>query len=336
MGLGVHRPRHLFRLSLCSLAAIFVGGTWGYMKLAGLNLRDALYQTVITITTVGYNDLVQDPAYRPFTTLLAAIGAANMTILLSLLTVFLVEEQVFSAFGRRKMQKQVDSLKEHVILCGYGNFGRAATVELQAHAVPYVVIESSPEKAEAGRDAGHPILGLDATQEESLVRAGVERAEALLTTLGTDADNVYVTLTAKQRNPKILVIALARDERAESKLRAAGADRVISPYQLGGSRMARIVRHPTVADFLDMATGANPLDFFMEQQEVREGSRLAGHSLRDAPIRGELGITVIAVQRPDGAMLTNPAPDTMLNEGDVLVSLGPREALRKLEEMASS
>ncbi|MFQ5845422.1 MAG: potassium channel family protein [Planctomycetota bacterium] len=323
-------------LALVALGVVVLGGTIGYGTIADLPLRDAIYQTVITVTTVGYTDLAAEPHVRPFTTVLAALGAVNMMVVISLLTVLLVEEQVLAAFGRRKVERQVDKLAQHAIVCGYGRFGRTTAGELQRDVIPLVVLENDPEEVRRAREDGYVALELDATEEETLTKAGIGRARALLTMLGSDADNVYVILTAKQGNPGILVISVARSERAAKKLQRAGADRVISPYLLGAAQMARIVGHPTVADFLDMATGTNPLDFFMEEQVLSERSALTGSSLRDSPIRSDLGIIVVAVRRADGAMLINPAPDTLLSGGDTLVSLGPRHALDRLERMAES
>ena len=195
-------------------------------------------------------------------------------------------------------------------------------------------MEMDHDTAEGAKDAGLLVVNADATEEDSLTRAGIERARGLLTTLGNDAANLYVTLTAKQMKPGIAIAAAALNERAVGKLKAAGADRVVSPYQLGGSWMAQLILSPTVADFMEIATGANPLDFFMEQQGVDSASTLCGQSLASSHIGRDLGVMVVAVQKTDGQMVTNPRPDTILEPGDTLVSLGTRENLARLETLA--
>lgn len=323
-----------FRFLAVLLLVTVASGVAGYMILARMAFVDALYQTCIIITTVGFQDLAFEPHVKPFTIALVILGAVQMAIVLSIVTGSIVSAQVMSAFGRLKVDREIRKLAGHVILCGYGRFGRTIAAELRRKGTSFVVIESNPAKAAAAREEGHLVLEADATDEHSLTHAGVERAAGLLTTLSTDADNVYVTLTAKQIKRDILVVTSALDERSGGKLRAAGADRVISAYRIGGARMAQAITSPIVADFMDMATGANPLNFYMEQQRVGAGSRLRGVALKDTPIRRDLGVIVVAVRRADGNLIANPPPDTQLAEGDTLVSLGTQESLARLDEMA--
>ncbi len=323
------------RNALLLLVSTILGGTVGYMLVAGLGWLDALYQTVVTITTVGYTDLVPTKSVKPFTIVVALFGAVNMAYIISVVTGSLVEVQILGAFGRHKMEKQAKGMQGHAVICGYGRFGRTIAEELRRRRWPLVILERDPGRVTEGRDAGHIVLEHDATEEKSLTLAGIESARGLLTTLASDADNVYVTLTARQMNRGLTIIALAREERAESKLRAAGADRVISPYLLGGMRMAQVISSPTVADFVEIATGANPIDFYMEQIRLPASSPYAGHALRETPIRREFGAIVVAVKRSDGTMLINPSPDVQLATGDELVALGTRENLARLETAAA-
>lgn len=322
------------RFIVALFAATVAGGTVGYMALARLPFVDALYQTMIVVTTVGFQDLAFEPGVKPFTIALVTVGAINMAIVLSVLTGSIVSAEVLSVFGRYKVERDIRKIRDHVILCGYGRFGRTIAAELKRKGTPLVVIEKEPAKSAAAREEAHLLFEGDATDEATLLHAGIDRARALLTTLGSDADNVYVTLTAKQMKRTLLVVASARDERSARKLEAAGADRVVSAYRLGGARMAQAVTSPAVADFMELATGANPMNFYLEQQLLAEASPLCGRTLKETPIRRDLGVIVVALRGADGRFVTNPAPDTVLGKGDVLVSLGSEESLARLDRMA--
>jgi len=306
-------------------------GTLAY-RFAGLSWLDALYQTVVTVTTVGYTDLA--PEHKGITIVLIGLGTLVVGVLFSLVTGAVVETRIRDLFGRRKMEREVSKLHEHFIICGFGRFGRTIATELVRKGRPFVLIEQDEHRADHARELGYLVILADATEEETLTRAGIDHSRGLLTTLGSDAANVYVTLTAKQMNRALKVVAVALDEGANSKLRAAGADDVISPFRIGGTYMAQCMTAPIAADFLNMATGANPLDFFMDEQRIGPDSDLRGKRLRETTIRGELGVIVVAVRREDGAMVTNPPPDLELHEGDVLVSLGQQAGLSGLHEMA--
>ncbi|MHC4956987.1 MAG: potassium channel family protein [Planctomycetota bacterium] len=307
-------------------------GTLGY-RVAGLSWLDSLYQTVVTMTTVGYGDLA--PSVKPFTITLILFGTLSLAVMVSLLTGLVVETRIEDVIGRRKMENTIRKLNNHVIVCGFGRLGRKAAEELLRKGSPVVVIESDPAKAEAAREIGCPVIEHDATEEEALTAAGIEQADGLLSTLGSDADNVYVTLTAKQVHPEAKVVTIAANERARSKLSAAGADEIVMPYQVGGNWMAQAVTSPAVADFLKIATGDNPVDFFMDEQTLKGTSQLCGQALKETPIRQKLGVIVVAVRHPDGRLVTNPAPDILLKAGDVLVSLGQRDSLQQLKTMAA-
>ena len=326
-------PFRRLRLTLL-LAAIVVGaGTIGY-HLAGLSWLDALYQTTVTVTTVGYSDQAEGLHIRPFTIAMAAFGAMTYALLISALTGSILETQLRDIIGRRKMEGMLRRMENHIVLCGYGRFGLKIASELARKETPFVVVEHEAAKVEAAREHGVVIIHADATEEESLTKAGIERSQGLLTTLGTDASNVYVTLTAKQMKPGLKVVALAQDESSRRKLEAAGASEVVLPYALGGQWMVQVITSPTVADFFRMATGSNQLNFYMEEQRLAARSPLCGRKLRDTPIRSELGVIVVALRRADGTMITNPPGDIQLEPEDVLVSLGQQEKLAALERMA--
>lgn len=317
---------------LLSLLAVVAVGTIGY-RIGGLGWVDAVYQTMITITTVGYQDLA--PEMKPFTIGLLVFGTITIAVLISLVTGFVVETRLRDMLGRQRVEKEAKKLHGHKILCGFGRFGRTVADNLARRKSAFVAIEKDPGRAKLAREHGYVVLEADATEEESLTRAGIERASTLLTTLDTDAANVYVTLTAKQMNRSVRVIALAHAEGAAGKLKAAGAEEVVSPYQVGGNWMAQAVSSPAVADFMKIATGVNPLNYFMEEQLVGAGSALRGRELRETPIRREFGVIVLAVRRADGKLVTNPPGDLRIDSGDTLVSLGELEKLEALKQLAA-
>jgi voltage-gated potassium channel len=306
-------------------------GTAGY-RAAGLTWLDALYQTVISVTTVGYSDLA--PEHKGFTIVIVIFGTLMLAVLISVITGAFVELEIRDLIGRRKMEGKVRKLENHYIICGFGRFGRTIAEELTRKGLPFVVLEQDASRVAYAVEHGYLIIEADATEEESLTDAGIEKSLGLLTTLGSDAANVYVTLTAKQMNRDLKVVAIALDERAGQKLKAAGADEVVSPYQIGGTWMAQAITSPAAADFIRMATGSNPLNFYMDEQRIGKDSRLAGCMLKDTPIRSDFGVIVVGLRRADGHTVTNPAPDIELAPGDTLVSLGEQEKLAALKDLA--
>jgi voltage-gated potassium channel len=231
--------------------------------------------------------------------------------------------------GRQRMERDIGDLRDHIILCGYGRFGEFAAAELSRRDSEFAVAETDPDRVALAEQRGLLVLRGDATEEDTLRRLGIEHARAVLSALATDADNVYVALTAKEIRPTVPVIALAREERAESKLRAAGADAVVSPYVIGARNMARRILQPHVSDMLDSAAG---VQFELEEVAVRAGSPLVQKALRDTPLRSRFGVTVVAVVKTrEGGVRYNPAPDLVLEAGDVLVVVGSPEGVRGVE-----
>jgi voltage-gated potassium channel len=325
------RPIHLIAPFIAGTLLI---GIVGY-RVAGLGWLDAVYQTLTTFTTVGFQDLSpRTGGARVFTIVMVATGVVALAFFFSLVTASVVENQLRYR-GRRRLESKLRELANHIIICGGGRFGRAIAAELLRKKVPFALIELDPARAAAAREEGLLVVEGDATEEAVLETAGIFRARALLTTLESDASNVYVTLTAKQMSPDLHVVSIGLDERAARKLKAAGAGEVVSPYVLGGSWMAQIASSPTVADFIRLATGANPVDFYMDEQKIAAGSPLAGVQLRESPIRSRFGVIVVAVRRATGEMLTNPPGEIVLGPGDVLVSLGQHEKLAELRTLAA-
>jgi voltage-gated potassium channel len=298
-------------------------------------LFDALYMTVITLTTVGYEETKPlSTAGRVFTMFLLLGGVFTLFYAASATIRLVVSGELRSTLGRQRMQRQLVEMNGHLIVCGYGRMGRLVGKEFAAQKLPFVVIE---QKADLLEDFASPhgvALHGDATSDDVLRQAGVERARALVAVVASDADNLFITMSARLLNDKLLIVARAGDEQCERKLLRAGANRVISPYVIGGAVVARAVLRPHVLDFIELATRTEHLELQIEEMRVAPGSLLAGIALRDSQVRQDLGIIVVAVKKPSGQMVFNPPPDTVLGAGDILISLGPRQQLDELQKLA--
>lgn len=293
------------------------------MVLAGLAPLDALYQTVITVTTVGSRD-VPDPtaAVQVFTIALISAGVVSVSYAAVTGMEFVIDGHLHDYLENRRMDRIIDALDDHVIICGFGRVGRQLAAQLSAAHADFVVVDDEEYKVEAALDAGHPAMRGDATVESVLTLAGIDRASALVATVNSDADNVLVTLTAKGMEPNLTVIGRVKLDETEPKLRRAGADRVISPSTIGGRRIAQILTRPVVADFLDRL-GGGAVDYTLEEIPIHTGNDLAGVSLRDAAIRERFGVTVLAVRHVGNDRLdSHPSPNAPLDPGDILVVMG--------------
>lgn len=315
-----------------ALVLLTTFGVLGYMLLTGMNFSDALYMTVITVTTVGYKEVQPlDTVGRVFTMLLLVGGLGIVFYGVSILARDLIEGELQQAFGRRKMQRQVEQIKDHFVVCGFGRMGRIVCKELAAKPVPFVVIERESNELDEARRDGYACVVGDATEDDVLITAGVQRARGLIAALSKDADNVYVVLSAKELKPDLLVVARAEDERGERKLLHAGATRVVSPYVIGGSRMAHALLRPAVLDVIDLATHYRSMELQIEEVTVGVGGFSAGQTLAESGIREMLGIIVIAIKKPTGELQFNPASDVRIEVGDRLVLIGQTTNLRELE-----
>jgi len=290
--------------------------------------------TVMTVTTVGYGPPVAlTPAGRDFAIVFMVVGVGTAGYLLSTAVQALVRSEILATYGERRRQREMSKLRDHYIICGAGRVGRRIVREMRRAGADFVAVESN---ALLAAELGLPdtqILIRDATLDETLVEAGVERARGLAACLPDDADNLYVVLTARTLNPRLHIVARAVEELAEPKLIRAGANRVIAPIIIGSHRMAQALLKPAVADFMDSIT-ADSLDLAFEQVEIGEGSPLAGRKLKDTTIRSALDIVVAAIRREGGEMIFNPSGDTQIFEGDLLIGIGRAESLAELEALA--
>jgi voltage-gated potassium channel len=309
------------------LAVPVVVGTVGYL-LFGLSLVDALYQTVTTLATVGFGetDGPYGPGRRIFTLVLVAGGVATAFYAAGLFIDVVVERRIQRHLAERRMSRHIDDLTGHVVVCGLGRVGRTIVEQLGRSGRDVVVIDRDQERVSA---IDHPHVVGDATTDEVLQAAGVERASTLVAALDTDAANLYVALSARALQPRLFIVARARDEAAAAKLRQAGADRVVNPQQIGGARMAALTLQPNVAEFLDVVVHEEGLEFRLEEMVVAATSALVGKSVRDAHIRDATGALVLAL-RTGATFTTNPDPSTVMRQGDVVIAIGTREQLDRL------
>jgi len=320
------------RFGLLALFFIVLAGVAGYNLIEGWPLIDSLFMTIITLTTVGYGEIHPlSSTGRLFTIVLIALGVGFVAYTLGSLTHWIVESQMRQILGRRRLQKQIERLEGHYIICGFGRMGTTICSDLAANAVPFVVIEKDDEVIEKEIPQNFLYLQGDSTDDDMLLAAGIRRAKGLVAVAASDVDNVYITLTARQLNPELFILSRAADETAERKLKQAGASRVISPYQIGARRMVLAVLRPAVIDFLDAAMNETDFDLQMEEHLVGATSRLAGRSLLESNIRKEHGLIVVAIKRSRGEMVFNPPADTSIEKGDKLITMGPRENLDKLD-----
>ena len=318
------------------LVLIIAGGTVGYVVIEGWNAWDAFYMTIITVTTVGYEEVHQlSRTGQVFTValVLSGVGAALYTF--TLLATVVVEGGLPKRLQRRRHERMLETITDHFIICGYGRIGSIVARQFRRQRIPFVVIERSAERLQAAIEEGALGVEADASREDVLKRVGIERARGLIAAVGTDAENVYTVLSARVLRPELFIIGRAETEDATLKLKRAGADRVISPYQIGALQIAQTALRPAVVDFMELATSAENLELGMEQVTIAAGSAMAGRTILEASLRQRHGVIVIGIQREDSRMEFNPEPDTAIRPGDKLVVLGRPEALKRLDTEAS-
>jgi voltage-gated potassium channel len=311
----------------------FAFGTFGLHFTDGLPYFEAFYMTVITVSTVGYGEIMPLTTHGRIIVMLTILF--SMTIVAYTVSFFIrlaIEGELSKSLGRRRLDKRINAMKNHFIICGYGRIGRLIARDLRENNIPFVVIENASALADTIETDGICHLAMDATTEEALLAAGIMRARGLVTAVQSDSDNVFITLTARSLNADIFILARGSDERNESKLRRAGASRVALPYQIGGKRMAQMLVRPTVVDFLDVAMMDSDLGLQMEELRVFGGSFADGKNLIESNIRRLYGVIIVAVKKQSGKMLFNPAAEECLEAGDILVVLGKRDDLTKLEK----
>jgi voltage-gated potassium channel len=325
------------RQTAISIALFFVllaFGSGGYMAIEGWNFFDALYMTVITVATVGYGEVHPvSAAGRMFTLVLIFLGVGYFLYVVGNFIQFLVEGRIRFILGRRKLDRQINKLKGHYIICGYGRMGRALARLLIQRYLDVVVIEQNAARTTVMDEDGILYLVGSATDESLLMRAGIERARGLMTVVGSDADNVFLVLLARQMNPDIFIVARAVMNSAKRTLTAAGANKVVSPYELGARRMAHAILRPTVIEFLEMAFADDSVDVEVEEITIKPHSPVVRRTLYESEIRPKYNVIIISVKKEDGRMVFNPDSQTLLEGNDTLVVVGKAANIKGLERL---
>jgi len=325
--------KHLIMSILLTLLIVVVGTT-GYMIIEGWDIFDSLYMTVITITSVGYGEVHEiGKAGRLFTIFLIIIGIGFVIYVAGAVVRFMLEGQIRVILGRRRLNKKIDRLKNHYIVCGYGRIGRLLCKNIQKKLIDLVVIEKNEELRQAMDEDGVLYILGNAADEATLINAGIKHAKSLVSVLGTDAENVFLVLTARQLKADLYITARASSEGSKSKLMAAGANKVESPYDIGALSMAQRILRPTVTNFLDQALDDKRQDIHMEEISVSPSSRLINLMLKDSGIRQNYNLIIIAIKKFDGVMLFNPSFESVIKAGDTLIAVGEAENLKKLEKV---
>jgi len=317
--------------SLILLGLVLLFGTMGYMILEDWQLLDALYMTVITITTVGYGEIRTLHEHgRLFSIVLIFSGVGIMAYTIGMVAQTMVELQIRSILGRRKLGLKIKSIKNHYIICGYGRIGEIVSQELKLNQIPLLVIEKNPDIKEELEANDIPYIIDDATDEDILIEAGIERAKGLVSLATSDADNLFITMTARGLNPDLFILVRADEKSTHKKLLRAGANRVVLPYLIGGHKMAQTITKPAMTDFLEFTTNNKDMDLKMEELFVEEKSKLNGLTLIDSKIRQKMNVIIVAISKKNGEMAFNPSSQTRIETGDTLIALGRPNDLDQL------
>jgi voltage-gated potassium channel len=322
-----------FILDLFIFVLILIGGCIGFIVIEGWDVMDALYMTVITLTTVGFTEVHPlSRAGKIFTMFLIVFGVGFILYFLSSITGMMIEGTLKDIFGRRKLEKKINQIDGHYIVCGFGRIGRTVSQLLREKPIEVVVIEKDPECIPLFQEKNILYVLGEATLEENLLKAGILRAKGLVAAASSDADNVYITLTARGLNPGLFILARAAEESSIIKLTRAGADKVVSPYDIGARSMANTLLRPTVIDFIELAMHNRSLDLQMEELTVGKQSEIKDLTLLESAIRKDFDLIVVAIKKATGEMIFNPSPQAKIQVGDILVALGDRENLNRLEK----
>jgi len=329
----LNNARHLI-ISVFLLAFIITIGTAGYITIEGWNIIDAVYMTVITLTTVGYGEVHEvSKTGRVYTIFLIFLGAGFFVYAAGAVVQFMVEGRIRIILGRKRLDKKINRLKQHYIICGYGRIGRVLCNNLKTKTIDLVVIEKSQDLIPIMDEDKILYIWGDASDEANLVKAGINKANGLVAALPTDTDNVFLVLTARQLNPDLFIMARASYKKSINKLHAAGATTVESPYNVGALRMAQKILHPTVTDFLDLALVDQRKDIKMDEIPISPSSDLVGVILKDSGIRQNFNLIIIAIKKADGSMLFNPSFEAVIQAGDTVIAVGEDKNLLKLEKV---
>jgi voltage-gated potassium channel len=310
-------------IAVIILILIIAVGTIGYRVLEGWSIIDSLYMTITTISTVGYGDFhPMTTGGRLFTIVIIIVGVGTMLYSVGMLAETVVEGRLRAIMGRGKLERIIEKIHDHYIICGCGRIGYLICRELKDEGVPFVVVDSNQEVLQKIEDEEFLYVKGDATHDRTLMAAGIKRAKGIVCALPTDAENLYVILTAREINQDIFILSRSEEEESEHRLLRAGANRVMSPYTLGGMRMAMAILRPAMLDFIEITTSRQSLELRMEEVAVCEGSPVIGKTLGESEIRQKYGLIIVAVKKDSGRMIFNPVATYVIEKGDMLIAMG--------------
>ena len=320
-------------LVLAAVAATLAGGTIGFHQILHESWFQSFYRSIITATLTGLDTVPQSDGARGLSIAMALCGLTIIGYAGAVIVEAISGGVITGALSERRRQRAIEHLSDHFIICGYGRVGRHVAEELRAAKTPYIVVDRSEEAIEAAREHGDLMIEGDATHDEQLQQAGLRRARGLVVASDDDADNLYITLSARNARPDLQIVARASDDEARKKLQLAGADRVVMPYTAAGRTMANLVLRPQVSAFIDTVTTAAGPDLHLAEVEVRDTCVSAGKSIRDLHVRRETGAIIVALRKKDGTFDTTPEPEAVIEPGDVIVGVGTSDELRRLEDL---
>jgi voltage-gated potassium channel len=329
-------PVRQLKISLLILLLLVSVGTIGYMSIEQWRFLDAFYMTVITVATVGFQEVHPlSDAGRIFTILLIVIGVTILGYTVGKLAQIMFEGQFQRFLGRKKVEKTIDELREHYIVCGYGRIGSLICREFAAKPIPFVVVENNLAVIEKLEEDSVLFLRGNATEDETLLKAGIKSAKGLVSVVTSDTENVYITLTARGLNPDLFILARSSEPGSDIKLKRAGANKVVSPYHIGGSRMAQAILRPNVVDFIEIATGREHIDLQMEEIFIPTYSTIIGQNLKDSGLRRDTGVIIVGIKKANGNMVFNPDSSSIIGAEDTLIVLGQTAAITMLENLVA-
>ncbi len=329
-------PLKRLQVALVILGAILVVGTGGYMIIEGWPLTDSLYMTVITLSTIGFREVHEmDTGGRVFTIVLILGGVGTAAYALKAAVQILLEGEIREVLGRRKVNEKINKLKEHYIICGYGRMGKQVCAEFASAGCSFVVIEKNPDVVAEIQEKDVMVIQGDATHDEVMISAGIERAQGMITVLNTDADNLFVVLSARDMNPGLKIITRADEEGSEKKLKRAGADLVVSPYTISAMKIVNTIFRPHISSFLESAVRRDgDIDFRLESIRIAPGSPYDQVPIGQSRVREDLGILILAIQKAAGQVTTRVTPKTVLEGGDLMICVGNPTQLEALKQLA--